>query len=146
MSLRRHVLSLANWLVIASLAICYVQLLRYFLAQSVPITMPYEPMTSLGKILVTGTVSILANLAIFAFNAFITRQNMNKVGIGCALSAFAWYYLINPGFDLAAMIYVILTTYSLFAMLAITATPIAVGYVLNKRHPFDGFISIFGSR
>jgi len=140
--LKKLFLVCANAVVIVALGICYLQLLKFFIAQLYPLVI--EPSSSLVKMAHTGTSAALAMAIIFTANAFITRQNMLRLGQACGLAAFVWYYVVRAEGQstIGLVISTFMFAYSLFAMVAFTLSPVAIGYYLNKRRPLHGFLSL----
>jgi len=142
MAWKRILFLWANAIVIVALGICYLELLKLFLAKGSAIIS--EPSSSLMKMALTGSTAALSMAIIFTFNAFITRQSMLRLGQCCGLIAFIWFYVVRAegqstiGLVFASFLFV----YSAFAMLAFTVGPVALGYLLNKRRPVNGFLTL----
>ena len=142
MRLKKLFLKCANAVVIVSLGICYLLLLKFFIAQLYSLVI--EPSSTLVKIAHTGASAALAMGIIFTANAFITRQNMLRLGQACGLAAFVWYYVVHAEGQntIELVIASFMFAYSLFAMVAFTLGPVAIGFYLNKRKPLQGFLSL----
>lgn len=143
MRLKKPLLICANALVIVALGICYTQLIRFFLAQLYPLVL--EPSSALVKIAHTGTSAALAIAIVFTANAFITRQNMLRLGQACGVVAFVWFYIVRAegqstiGLVIASLMF----AHSLFALLAFTLGPVIVGAYLNSRRRIHGFLTLY---
>ena len=142
MRLKKLLLLFVSALVIVSLGICYLLLLKFFIAQLYSFVI--EPSSTLVKMAHTGTSAALAMAIIFTANTFITRQNMLRLGQACGLAAFVWHYVVLPGGQstIGLVVASFMFSYSLFAMVAFTLGPVAIGFYLNKRKPLHGFLSL----
>jgi hypothetical protein len=141
MRLKKLFLITLNAVVIVTLGICYLQLLKLFIAHLYPLV--NEPASTFVKIAHTGSSAALAMAVIFSVNAFITQQNMLRLGQACGVAAFIWFYVVRAeGQSTIGLIFAsFMVAYSLFALVAFTLGPVAIGYFLNKRKPLDGFLS-----
>lgn len=142
MRLKKPFLMCSNAVVIVALGICYLQLLKFFIAQLYPLVI--ESSSTLVKIAHTGASAVLAMTIVFAANAFITRQNMLRLGQSCGLAAFIWFYVVRAEGQstISLVITSLMFAHSLFAMAIFTLGPVAVGYYLNKRRLLHGFLSL----
>ncbi len=141
MTLKKLFLISLNALVIVALGICYLQLLKLFIAQLYPLV--NEPASTFVKIAHTGASAALAMTVIFSVNAFITRQSMLRLGQACGVVAFLWFYVVRAeGQSTIGLLFAsFMVAYSLFALVAFTLGPVAIGYYLNKRKPLAGFLT-----
>lgn len=141
MTVRTSVIYLANTIVILALAVCYLELLKFIIAKGVAIIKLPEPWSNPMKMAFTGTAAFFSCAGIFIFNRFVTRQNMRHVGYASAVVTFVWYYVWRAGEAgiLAHIVGVVMTTYSLFAMLAFVGLPLVFGWFLNRVIFMDGF-------
>lgn len=145
-TIRKGFIRTGNVITLLAIGIWYAVLLRQCLSISVPFFVE-EPGTSATKMLATGISSTISCLIVFLINYYCMRQNMRFVGIICGAAAFIHFYIMKSWPNFIELIFMSFhASYSLFAMLAFTCTPIVIGHLLNRKIYLAGLHEVFNTK
>ena len=123
-----------NAIVILSLGVCYLEGLKFLLSEISFEFSSLQPWPAYLKMSVTGGSAFVSCVVIFLFNRFVTRQNMIHLGISCSMFAYGYFMVwkVWPKV-LQLVVSVLVTPYSLFAMLSFIGLPLLFGYLLRNN-------------
>ena len=129
----KWVASMLNVIVVLALGLSYLELLKFVMTGYVSYV--GNQTESHQKMIMTALCSLFSAATVSALNAFITRRSPLLVGASSAVFAFSYFYIIrSDDRNVIVHIYSILMSgYSLFAMVVFIGMPLIIGYVLNKR-------------
>lgn len=134
---KEQLINTANIATLIALGVCYPQAIQFGLS----LLAGYFPqaLSSAEKMMLTGTATAIATVAVFLFNRLVTRQSMVWLGLSCGLVAFLYFYIIKFWPDPSRAVLVLFSSYSLFALFAFTITPVFVGVLWHRTTKFSGF-------
>jgi hypothetical protein len=132
-----YIFKLINFIVLLAIGVLYVEGLKFSMAKYISVF--GDAYSTLTRMSVTGTATLLSLIVIFVGNKFITKQNFKWLGLACGFVALIYFYQVHPKGNLLVNITMnFFYIHSAAAFFFFTICPVLLGTILNKKMLLDG--------